>query len=121
MIKSIQFSQGVLSFAITLPRATASCESKRRVEFDFGEGGAVAELHRGELVNFLYSINAESPYKISDLIFELLGAEAGVRRVNFDLFYRASESLEGSTAPDVGVQLAGSAVERAGSEEDIPF
>jgi hypothetical protein len=121
MIQGIQFSKGVLSLAITLPRSPASCESKRRVEFDFGEGGAIAELHRSELMNFLYSVNAEDPYEIGNLIFELLGAEAGVRGVNFDLFYRPSERLEGGTAPDVVIELASGAVERAGSEEDIPF
>lgn len=121
MIKSIQFSEGVLSLVISLPRAAASAQSKGSVQFDFGEGGAVAELHRGELMHFLYSIDFERPYQIRDLIFELLGAQARVRRVNFDCLYGPGESLEGSTATDVGVEFTGSAVEGTGREEEIPF
>lgn len=121
MVESIQFREGVLDLVISLPRAAASAESKRSVQFDFGESGAVAELHRRELVDFLYSVDFERPYQISDLIFELLGAESRVRRVNLDCLYGASKNLKGYTAPDVGIQFTRSAVEGTGRQEEIPF
>jgi hypothetical protein len=121
MIKSIQFSEGVLSLAITGSRAASATKRQCSVKFDFGEGGAIAELHRREFMDFLYAIDAEGAYEIGNVVFELLGTQAGVRGVYLDLFYSASESLEGSAAPDVQVELASGAVERAGGEEDIPF
>jgi hypothetical protein len=121
MIKSIQFREGVLRLTITGPRTGASCERQRSIEFDFGEGGAIAELHRSELVNFLYAVDAESTYEIADMVFKLLGTQARICRIDFYRLDGASESLEGSAAPDVQVELASGTVERAGSEEDIPF
>lgn len=106
MIESIQFSEGVLSFTIALPGRSTASERERSVKFYFGEGGAIAELHRGELVDFLYSIDFESPYKVTDLIFELLGTHARVRGVHFHCFYGASERLEGGTATDEQIKLA---------------
>jgi hypothetical protein len=121
MIKSIEFREGILCLAITGPRTGTSCESHRSIEFDFGEGGAIAEIHHRELMDFLYAVDPESSYEIGNMVFELLGAQARVCRIDFYRLDSASESLEGSASPDVQVELACSAVERAGSEEDIPF
>lgn len=100
MIERIQFSQGVLSLTVSLPRNPASCECERSVKFDFGEGGAIAELHSSQLMNFLYSVYTERAYKIRHLIFELLSTEATVRRVHFHLFYRGSEPLKDGASTD---------------------
>ena len=121
MIESIQFRQGVLSLTVIAARSGVSSECKRSIEFDFGERGAIAALHRGELMDFLYTVYPEGAYEIGDMIFELLGAQSRVRRIHFDCLYRSSESLEGAATPDVLVQFPDGAVERAGSEEDIPF
>lgn len=121
MIESIEFSKGVLCISISLPSRPASCERNRSVEFDFGESGAVAELHRGELMDFLYSVGFEGAYEVGDLVFKLLSTHSRVRGVYFNCVYRSSESLESGAAPDEKVQLTGGAVESASSEEDIPF
>ena len=121
MIKSIEFRESVLSLTITLPGTTSAAKSDGRVEFYFGKGGAISELHRCELVNFLYTVDPESADKIGHLVFELLGTQARICRIDFYRLDSASESLEGGAAPDVGVQLAGGAVECTGGEEEIPF
>jgi len=121
MIESIQFREGVLSLTVSLPRNPSSCERERSIEFDFGEGGAVAELHGSELMNFLYSVYTERAYKIRHLIFELLSTEARVCRVNFHLIYRSSESLEGGTATDEQVKFSRGAIQGARCQEDVTF
>jgi len=121
MIESIQFREGVLSLVVSLPRNPASCERERSIEFDFGEGGAVAELHSSELMNFLYAVYTERAYKIRHLIFELLSTEARVCRVNFHLVYRSSECLEGSTATNEEVKFSRGAIQGARCQENVTF
>ena len=121
MIESIEFGQGVLRLTVSLPRSPASCERERSVQFDFGESGTVSEFHSSELVNFLYSFYPKGANQVCDLIFELLGTHAGVRRVHFHCIYGASEVLEYGASADEKVQLPGRAIQSAGSEEDIPF
>jgi hypothetical protein len=121
MIKSIQFGQGVFRLAVALPRSTASDECKRSIELDFGKSGTVSELHRSDLVNFLYPVYPEGAHQIGYLIVELLGTHSRVRRVHLDCFYCTSEPLEDGATPNVGVEFASGAVESASSEEDIPF
>lgn len=121
MIKSIEFREGVLALAISSPVASGSGQRQGSVEFDFGERGAVSEFHRSELMNFLYSIDAEGPHKIADMVFELLRTQARVCRIDFYRFNSRGEPLEASAAPDVGIQFASGALQGAGGEEDIPF
>lgn len=121
MVKSIQFRQGSLHLVIAGAVTGGSRERECSIKFDFGECGAVSKLHRSELMNFLYAIDTEDTYQIGNLIFELLGTQTRVCRIDFHRLDSPGKSLEGGAAPDVGIQLAGSAVERAGSEEDIPF
>src|SRR5208282_4403600 len=101
--------QGVLTLGITCARRPSPRQSKRRVEFDFSESGTVAELHRSELVDFFYAIDTENPYEVCDLIFKLVGAEARISRINFDLFDGPCEGLQGSATADVLVDLASGA------------
>lgn len=121
MIKSIQFSEGVLRLAISLPRVAASSERQRSVQFDFGERGAIAELHRSELMHFLYSIDTKGTYEIGYFVFELLAAHSTVRRIHINCFYGGAEALQGGAALDVPVEFTSGTVEHASSEKDIPF
>src|SRR6202166_3547320 len=116
MIKSIQFSEGRLSLAISGLRSGASAKRECSVEFDFGEGGAVTELHSREFMDFLYSVYPEGSTQVRYLVFELFGTQSRVRRVDLHLLYGPGEGLEASAAPDVLVQLASGAGERTGSE-----
>jgi hypothetical protein len=120
MIESIEFRQGVLSLTVIATRSGVSSECKRSIEFDFGERGAVPELHRGELMDFLYTVHPENAYEIGDMVFKLLGAQSRVRRIYLDCLYRSSESLEGAATPDVLVEFPDSAVEGAGSDKQVP-
>src|ERR1700684_1520424 len=121
MIKSIEFREGVLTLAVALPRRSASSERYCRIELDFGEGGTIPEFHRGQFVYLLDAVYPKGASKVENLILELLGTETRISRIYFDLFYRSSESLEGSATSDIQVQFPSGAVECAGSEEDIPF
>ena len=120
MIESIEFRQGVLSLTVVATRSSVSSECKRSIELDFGERGAVAEIHRSEFMDFLYSVHPEGAYEIGDMIFELLGAQSRVRRIYFDCLYRSRESLEGAATPDVLVEFPDGAVEGAGSDKQVP-
>jgi hypothetical protein len=106
MIESIQFREGVLSLTISLPRRPPTSESERSIQFDFGEGGAITELHRCELMDFIDPVYPEGSHQIRDLVFKLLGTHARVRRIYLNCFYRTRESLEGGTATDEDVKLA---------------
>lgn len=106
MIESIEFSEGVLRLAITRARSPSPGKSNCSIEFDFRKCGRVAELHRGEFVDFLDSIHAEDAHHIGNVIFELFCAHPGIRRVYFDLIYRSGEPLEGSAATNEEVKLA---------------
>ena len=121
MIESIQFYEGRLHLVIAGTRVGGTGERYRGIELDFGEGGAVSELHRGELMDFLYAVDAERAYEIRDLIFELLGAQARVCRIDLNRRDRSGESLEGSAAPNVDIEFASCAVKSTSGEKDIPF
>jgi len=121
MIKGIQLGQGVLTLGITCARRPSPGQSKRRVEFDFCESGTVTEIHRSELVDFFYAIDAENPYEVCDLIFKLVGTETRISRINFDLLNSPSEGLQGSAATDVLVDLASGTSERTSGEEQVTF
>jgi len=121
MIKSVQFSEGRLSLAITGVRTSTSAKRECSIEFDFGEGGAIAELHGREFMDFLYSVYPEGSSKVRHLVFELFGAQSRVRRVDLHLLYGPREGLERSGASDVLVELASGAAERAGGKEQVPF
>jgi hypothetical protein len=121
MIKGIQLREGVLTLVITRARSSTPCQSEGSVKFNFGEGGAIAEIHRGELMHFLYSVHSENPHEICDLIFKLIGTETRVCRIHFDLFDGPREGLQGSTAPDVLIDLASGTAEGAGGEEQVTF
>jgi hypothetical protein len=119
MIKSVQFSEGRLSLAISGLRSGSSAKRECSVEFDFGEGGAVTELHGREFMDFLYSVYPEGSTKVRYLVFELFGTEARVRRVDLHLLYSPREGLEDSGPANVLVELASGAGERTGCKEDI--
>jgi len=121
MIKGIQLREGVLTLVITRARSSTPGQSEGSVKFNFGEGGAIAEIHRGELMHFLYSIHAENPHEICDLIFKLIGTETRVCWIHFDLFDSPGEGLQGSATADVLVDLTSGATEGTGGEEQITF
>jgi hypothetical protein len=121
MIKSIQFDEGVLRLAVSRTLATAACERQCSIEFDFGEGGAVTELHSREFMDFLYSVYPEGSTQVRYLVFELFGTQTRVRRVDLHLLYSPREGLEDSGPANVLVELASGAGERASGEEEIPF
>ena len=119
MIQSIEFREGVLSLVVTLPATTATAQSKGRIKFDFGEGGAVTELHSREFMDFLYSVYPEGSTQVRYLVFELFGTQSRVRRVDLHLLYSPCEGLQDSGAPNVLVELASGAGERASGEEEV--
>ena len=119
MIKSVQFSEGRLSLAISGLRSGSSAKRECSIEFDFGEGGAVSELHSREFMDFLYSVYPEGSTQVRYLVFELFGTQSRVRRVDLHLLYGPREGLECSGPADVLVELASGAGERTGGEEDI--
>ena len=119
MIKSIQFSEGRLSLAIAGLRSGASAKRECSIEFDFGEGGAVAELHSREFMDFLYSVYPEGSTKVRYLVFELFGTQSRVRRVDLHLLYGPGEGLQDSRPANVLVELASGAGERASGEEQV--
>ena len=119
MIKSVQFSEGRLSLAIAGLRSGTSAKRECSIEFDFGEGGAVAELHSREFMDFLYSVYPEGSTQVRYLVFELFGTQSRVRRVDLHLLYSPREGLETSAAPNVLVEFASGAGERAGGQEQV--
>ena len=106
MIEDIQFSKGILRLAVSGTRGVSAYENYRCIKLDLSEGSAVAKLHGSEFVDLIYSVYPEGAQEVRNLVLELLSAKARVSRIDFHCFYRGSESLEGSAAPDVGVQLA---------------
>jgi hypothetical protein len=119
MIKSVQFSEGRLSLAISGLRSGTSAKRECSIEFDFGEGGAVTELHSREFMDFLYSVYPEGSTQVRYLVFELFGTQSRVRRVDLHLLYSPCEGLQDSGAPNVLVELASGAGERASGEEQV--
>jgi hypothetical protein len=119
MIKSVQFSEGRLSLAIAGLRSGSSAKRECSIEFDFGEGGAITEIHSREFMDFLYSVYPEGSTQVRYLVFELFGTEARVRRVDLHLLYSPCEGLQGSGAPNVLVELASSAGKCTGSKEQV--
>ena len=119
MIKSVQFSEGRLSLAISGLRSGASAKRECSVEFDFGEGGAVTELHSREFMDFLYSVYPEGSTQVRYLVFELFGTQSRVRRVDLHLLYGPCEGLQRSGPADVLVEFASGTGERTGGKEEV--
>jgi hypothetical protein len=119
MIKSVQFSEGRLSLAISGLRSSTGAKRECSIEFDFGEGGAVAELHSREFMDFFYSVYPEGSTQVHYLVFELFGTQSRVRRVDLHLLYGPGEALERCGPADVLIELASGAGERAGGKEEV--
>jgi hypothetical protein len=114
MIKSVEFREGTLHLAIACARASASGKCKCRIQFDFGESGAVAECHRGKLMDFVDTVYAESPHEVRDMVLELLCTEPRISWIGFDGLDSPGKSLKGCGATNVLIDLASGAAERAG-------
>ncbi len=121
MIKSIEFREGVLTLAISSPRRAVATECKCSIEFDFSQSSTVAKFHGGKLMDLVNAIYPEGAHQVCNLILELVRAKPGVCRIDFYRFNSRGEPLEASAAPDVGIQFASGALQRASGEEDIAF
>ena len=119
MIESVEFSQGILSLAVTDSVTPGPFKGQCRVQFDFSEGGAVTEFHSSKLMDLIEAVNPKCAGQVRNLTLELFRTHPGIRGIDFNLLYGSSENLEGSAPPDVQVQLASGAIESAGSEKDV--
>ena len=96
MIKSIQFSEGVLCLAVNTMPLCCPSQRERRVKLDLSKGCTIAEIHGGEFVDLVKAIDRKAASEIGNLVLELLRTETGICRIELDLLYCARKRLQRS-------------------------
>jgi hypothetical protein len=119
MIQLIQFSKGYFCIAAGPRPYWSPGEGQCSIEFDFGEGGTIPELHRCQFMDFVNAIDPVRAPQILNLVLELFNAHTRVGGIDFDLFNAACERLETSGTPDVQIEFSSCAVKGASCEEYI--